>query len=120
MPSAQPGNAVLLERIENVRCDVQELGGLMRSHVDSQQKFEKDYVQAHTELDTKASSAHLRIDKIETSIATLSAQLGTLEKSVQPLVVMSKMLGWLAMLLGTSIVALIWGILTHQVQLIFP
>ncbi len=120
MPPNQPGNAVLLERIENVRCDVNALTSQIEKHIELRQEFLTAYTRAHTALEEKTLHAHGRIDKIETQIGLLTNQVSALEKSIQPLVFMSKVLSWLSVVLGTSIVALIWGILTHQVTLVFP
>jgi len=51
---------------------------------------------------------------------TLRQAIDSLQKSVQPLIFANKVMMWLAGILGTSIIILIWSLITGQAQVVFP
>ncbi len=123
MPPSQPtspSNGVLLERLENVACDVREVRDTLNAHATREQEFEKSYIRSHEQIVANCDQNTKRIDRLEGQLASLSHTIDELQRAVQPLIATNKILTWLAIALGGSIVALIWGILMHQVTVSIP
>lgn len=118
--ATSPGQGIVLERIDQLRGDVAELKDLFRKHVESQTTYERESAIVHAELDNKSSAAHRRLDEQEAIIKELSEQVQKLRDAIQPLVFTNKILTWLGLALGGSVLALIWSIVTHQVSLVIP
>ena len=92
--------------------------------------FEKTYIEEHAKLNGVATSAHARIDNHAIKIAEIKTELYELTKNtrtqlllltqaVQPLVMTSRVLMWIAGIVGAALTALIIAVITGQVQLVF-
>lgn len=112
-PQQGVSNAVLLEKIENLREDLAELSKAISYHLEAQVKFEQ---QSYSDRQLLKA----QVDNHEKEIAELRTQVRKLTDMIRPLIVTNRILTWLGGILMASVVALIWGILTHQVLLIFP
>ncbi len=119
MTPTTPNNNVRMETkmdgiiadLSEVKCDVKEIAKV-------QQANQIDYARSQVLMEQKADAAHERLDKHDTRLAEMEKNIADLTKSMAPLVVQSKVIGWLAVALGTSIIALIWGIITHTITLV--
>lgn len=98
-------NGVVLERIENMRCDVTEIKGDVKQLMG---------------LPGQMSQANSRLDDHDAEIKELRKQMQTVRDAIQPLIQTNKMLAWLAGIIGVSIVSLIWMMIIGQVQVVFP
>ena len=112
-PTPTPPNAVILERIDNLRSDIAELKTQVTCINDNQYRFEKTYVERHAEVVTMAEKNKERLDKLE-------PQVDRLIESIKPWVFQSRIIAWLAGIFGASVIALIWAIITHQVTIAAP
>lgn len=120
-PSASPANnQVILERIDAMRADVAELKGLFQQHTATQIAFERESAVVRADHESKLIAAHRRLDDLEKRDKERSDQIDALRAAVQPLIYTNKILTWLAVLLGGSIVTLIISIVTHQVTIVVP
>jgi len=101
------------ETVDTIKTDVKCLD-------QKQNAFEKTYIKEHQIVVSMATDnreevirAHRRIDEIEKSMKEL-------QRTIQPLVATNKILTVLGGILATSVIALIWSIVTHQVSIVFP
>ena len=120
MPPQPTSNAVLLERIENIIEKVDELAGDIRCNNGEFVKFAREYAGAHTQVVNSTEQAHKRIDELKTRMDALELSVKKMTDSIHPLIYTNKILTWLAGVLGVSIVALIWSIITHTLELTVP
>ena len=120
MPPTPTSNAVLLERIENVIKKVDALASDIKCNAADFTKFAKEYEGSHTLVVESDKQAHKRIDDLNKRMDAFDEAMKKLADSIHPLIFTNKILTWLAVLLGSSIVALIWSILTHTVELVTP
>jgi DNA repair exonuclease SbcCD ATPase subunit len=109
----QKSNEVIIERLTGLKEDLEKLNTVVTCLNENYQGFMTRYVQGHTEVEMKASAAHQRLDRLE-------PRLEGLEKAVAPLIMANKVIVWIAGVLGLSVIAMIWSVLTHQVQMVFP
>jgi len=119
-PSSPISNAVLLEKINNVLKNVEAMSSDIKCNANEFTAFAKEYVGSHTVVVEDTKRAHARIDELKKRMDAFEDALKELTESIHPLVFTNKILTWLAVLLGSSIVALIWSILTHTVELVAP
>ena len=103
---------VLLERIETVRDDAREIKSSVKCLDQNYRAFREEYTRGHVQVESSIERAHERIDENEEAI-------GNLRKAVEPLVPTYKVLLWIGGALGTSVLVLIWMLITGQVQLLF-
>jgi len=120
MPPTPTSNAVLLERIENVLDKVDGIATDVKCNANEFTAFAKEYAGAHVAVVEETKRAHSRIDELKLRMDQMDAAIKALTDSVRPLVYTNKILTWLAIGFGGSIIALIWAILTHTVELIAP
>ena len=120
MPAPQISNAVLLEKINNVLKEVGEMSSDIRCNSADFSRFANEYAGAHVEVVESTKNAHKRIDELKMRMDALDASMKRLTDSIHPLIYTNKILTWLAVGFGGSIMALIWAILTHTVELITP
>ena len=120
-------NEVIIERLEHLRCDIQEIKAALEKRGEQDQKFRDEYQREYAKVDGKTEKAHTRIDELNQRMAAMSTQtesnqkaLEDLQKAIQPLVTANKILVWIGGVLGVSTVALIWSLITGQAQLVFP
>lgn len=79
-----------------------------------------EYRTEHVRVVDKATSAHQRIDRLEGEVEKITVCMERMRDDIRPMISMNKILVWIGVGLGSSIIALIWSILTHQVALVFP
>ena len=120
MPPSQISNAVLLEKINNVLKEVGDMAGDIKCNANDFAKFANEYAGAHVKVVERADNAHSRIDELNKRVDALDAAMKKLTDSIHPLIYTNKILTWLAGVLGVSIVALIWSIITHTLELTVP
>ena len=120
MPPQPISNAVLLEKINNVLKEVGDMAGDIKCNANDFAKFANQYAGEHVKVVERADNAHTRIDELKLRMDALELSMKKLTDSIHPLIYTNKILTWLAGVLGVSIVALIWSIITHTVELIAP
>lgn len=114
MPPSQPINTgVILEKIENIQCDVGEIKTLLTNHVDAQIKFEAETL-------SNREVAKERMGALQAKVGNHEDRLEKVEKIVGRLAITDAILRWVALILMGSVITLIWGILTNQVTVNFP
>lgn len=79
-----------------------------------------EYQREHVRVIDMATSAHERIDHIELDVEKLTICVNQMKDVIQPVLFVNKILAWVLVAFGGSVVALIWAIITHQVSLIMP
>lgn len=114
-----PDTEVILERIERLGEGLREIASTVKEHNERERKFEQEYIKAHAELVNSTNNAHSRIADLKARVEANEKAIDELQKAVQPLIQANKILTWLAILLGSSIIALIWMIITHQVTIVW-
>lgn len=113
MPAASNNSAVIVERLETLRSDVADV----RNNVSQLHVFYREFHDTHT-VEQERISEEMRHQA--TRIDAVEKRLGIVEQGMHPLIVWGKIFAFVATMMGGSIVALIWSILTHQVTLVFP
>jgi outer membrane murein-binding lipoprotein Lpp len=124
MTTVSASAGVILERIDQLRCDVGNLSGRFDALSAGVEQFKLTYTAEHIKLVDQAVSAHKRIDdhdrRLEAMEAVLRAeQLSAAEISHQ-VKQMKAILVWVGTAVGVLVITLIWEILTHQMQLVVP
>ena len=104
---------VLMEMLTGIRCDIAELKAVQESMTASYQQFREAYSTEHVKVVIKAEAAHDRINSLE-------KRVNDLDMAVRPLIVWGKVFAFIASVLGASIIALIWSIVTNQVTIVIP
>jgi hypothetical protein len=124
---AQTSQQVLIERLSNLQADMTDIKGSIACFSGNLERLERLYLVEHEKLVGKVDAAFRRIDEQGARsdantrrIEDITNQLIKLEKSIQPLVFSNKILAWIGVTLGGSVIALIWMVITHQVTLVFP
>lgn len=120
MTPAAVSNQVVIERIETVRAMLESISGKLDKHIEAQAASERDIALKLQEIDSRSLAAHRRIDQHDQDIKNLAEQVQKLSDAIQPLVFANKILTWVAVGFGSSIIALIWGIITDRVSLVIP
>jgi hypothetical protein len=119
-PQEEVSNGVLLERIENLIKGQDDLIQLHRCHVDAQELFERD-TEKYRERQTGVNeNTKQRLNNHEKEIQDLRVEVDKLTRAIQPLIFTNRILSILGGLLMTSVMGLIWAIITHNVMLVFP
>lgn len=118
-------NAIIIERLNALACDTAEIKNKLDKHEEAQTTFRIDYEVRHANLEKKTEAAHARMDVFEKDLNKEREARAALEKSVKevtdkigPLLTQAKIVNWIAVILGTSIITLIWGILTHTITIV--
>lgn len=131
MPAtSQPASnnaAVLNERVVSIQSDIGEIKSSLACVSSNLERLERLYLVEHEKLSGRLDVTSRRLDEQITRsndntkrIEEITNQVIKLEKSIQPLIFSNKILIWLGGILGASVVALIWMIITGQVALVFP
>jgi len=120
MPPTPISNAVLLEKLDNVIKKVDGLSSDMRCNANEFTNFAKEYTGSHTQVVESDKQAHARINELKKRMDDFDDAMKKLTESIQPLIVTNKILSWLAIAFGGSVIALIWAIVTHTVELVAP
>ena len=106
-------NAVLLERIETLRDAIQKLETAI---VCSNQEF--------SNLRTEYNREHVRVvANTEKAIAKTEdheQRIRALEDAVKPIVLLTKVIGAVGVIMAGTLIAFLWTLITHQVQIVIP
>lgn len=132
----------LEERLNDIAQDVKELRTaiekLSNGYSGSQMTYTREHaVEEQALLTSKEQRAGFRLEldaikaahklefdamklKVESLEDTNTIKFADLAKLLEPLLLQSKIIHWVAAVLGASIIALIWAVLTHSVEIIRP
>jgi hypothetical protein len=124
MPTSTQNNrnsdAIVLEKIENLRCDIADMKKSLKDLYDSFNEFQRASLVDRTQIRDEVKSALRRIDTHDVQIETIASDIKKLEDSMRPLIFANKVLAFVSVALGSSVIILIWEIVLHKVQLVFP
>jgi hypothetical protein len=109
----QSQTAVILERIETVRCDISELKVSVMELTKVYQDFVVQYTRAHTEL--ASTTERNRYD-----LANHEKRLEALEALIKPLALQGKILAFIGSALGVLVIGFLWALLTQQFVVAVP
>lgn len=112
MATTQPNLGVIMEKIENIRGDVVDIKTMLSCHIEAQQKFEQ-------ETNTSRALLSEKVGQLQTDVGDHEGRIGKLEDIVKRLAVTDAILRWVAVAFMSSLIALIWALLTDQVHLTF-
>ena len=118
--TGQSNNAIVVERLENLRNGQSELKTAVDGMDDNLTKLIIEYRTEHERIVAAAQSAHVRIDNNNKRIAALETRMEDLAKAVTPLIYSNRILTFISSAFVLSIVALIWGLLTGSINLVVP
>lgn len=110
-PAGQPSNAVLLERVNALQCDLQEINAEMRKFFDEIRKFQLSYTESHTALVLRVNQTDARLDALEKLVGKLTGDMNR----IMPVY---RAVTWIAAILGASVIALIWSLITGQATIV--
>lgn len=123
MPAPSPASAqlgILTERIEaqsatlcEVRADIKAIGEAVTN-------LATEYRVEHARVVDRTHAAHQRIDGVERRLDALTSATDEMRKTIQPLIATSKVIMWLGGVVGVTLVAFLWSIMTGQVTVLFP
>jgi hypothetical protein len=142
-PNPQPKLDVILERLDNLKAGQLDIATNLSGVSCNFQNFQLNYAKAHETLAKDTEATMQRVSKIETAmgdmlpvltktetiesrlgvhdaaIKELEKKIGELADDIKPLIFVNRIFVWVGAALGVSIVGLIWGILTHHVELLY-
>lgn len=78
----RPNTAVILERLEGLRCDVSEVKGIMSAHMADERKARDEYLVEHAAVNSKVDAAHRRLDQLEPDVKSMKDTISKLEKAM--------------------------------------
>lgn len=102
---------VVLEKISRIRDDIAEIKTAVDDLSDGQEAFVRKSIEEHTILGESAKKHDLTIIVHEKRITNL-------EQAIQPLIVMNKIVAAVGSILVVTIVAFVWALITHQVNVV--
>ena len=111
---------VILEHLKNLDKGQADIKAIVESLEKEFQAFQRQYIGQYTQMVGRIEMAHARLDKLEPLVEAFRISMETLKNSIQPLITMNKLVIWIAGGVGLSIIGLIWSVITHRVELIFP
>jgi len=124
MPTSTQNNrnsdAIVLEKIENLRCDIADMKKSLKDLYDSFNEFQRASLVDRTQIRDEVKSALRRIDTHDVQIETIASDIKKLEDSMRPLIFANKILAFISVALGSSVIILIWEIVLHKIQIVFP
>lgn len=107
--------AVLLSRFDTVQGDLVDLSKTIRTMTEAWRLFEKEYLVAHIDVESRARAAHERLDLQQKQIELFETRLKDIEKLMPYLRSIAYILTALSVPATLSLVALLWQLITHQV-----
>lgn len=121
-PPTNTSNAVILERVEGVRCDLAKIDTLMTTHIEQERKAREAYLIEHASVVQKADAAHRRLDVLEPTVMKLQEGMTKLEKATEANTAAQKaqtirlnwifsVLTFIAAAIGTWLISQILGLL---------
>lgn len=109
-PAGAPsGNAVVLERIEGLRCDIAEIKATTNQHMAEDRKAREAYLVEHSNVVQKADAAHRRLDVIEPIVMELQRSVQTNNNQLEALNAKMAALIKIVVFIGTGIGAWLLG-----------
>jgi predicted RNase H-like nuclease (RuvC/YqgF family) len=105
-------NAVLAEKIDNLQTSINELKDTLRQLDGEQRQSELDAVRDHTRIEGKADAANNRLD-------IHSRRLEKVERDLPNLILAYRIMATVGGVLGVSVIALIWSLITGQAHITF-
>jgi len=114
-PNSPSSNAVILERIEGIRCDVGELKGILSAHMADERRAREEYLVEHAATVGKVDAAHRRLDVLEPMVTEMRTTISRLEKATlentaaQKLT--NKILAFIASAIGIWLINLFLGLI---------
>lgn len=112
--------AVIAEKLDVIAAGQNEIKAAVSSLDARMDAFERSSIKATAEMQSEVVRAHGRIIEHEKTLDEHSKQIKALNDVIQPMIYTNRVLGWLAGLIGASVLALLWAILVGQVQVVFP
>lgn len=76
-------NAVILERVEGIRCDLAKIDTLMTTHIEQERKAREAYLIEHAAVVQKADAAHRRLDVLEPTVLKLQETINYLRDATK-------------------------------------
>ena len=106
---------VIVERLDDIRCDVAGLVVKVDTLASSYQTFREDYIQRHSAVVSETARAHQRLDRVEAEVRELralatqqAAQYAELAHNVR---LMVRILGAIASGIGIWLLSQLLGLL---------
>lgn len=116
--------AIVLERIEQLKVDVNNLSGKFDLMSDNMQKFQLVYTAEHIKIVEQAAQAHKRLDVHDTRIQEIEQIVKSLQMCSSDMTnqvkQMKAILAGVVLMVAPLIITLIWEIITHQIVLVSP
>ena len=123
-----PSNIIIAERLEGLRQEMQEF---RRTNADDLRDLKISNAELAAAVRTLAETYKVEHVKVLKDVAALERRMDVIDdpkdgkltkliNEVQPLIFANRIMVWVFVSLGVSVIALIFSILTHQVTLVFP
>jgi len=115
---------ILVSEIQGVREDLKEIKSDIKCLTEWQTDFERHYNSEHVRVDSKADAANRRLDLLEPKVEKLEKairdEVQSIKDALHPLKLQAKIIVWVGVVLGMSIIGLIWSIIIGQAKVVFP
>jgi len=105
--------AVVVERVEQIYSIVSKVENKTEANGRAVDALVTRYEVEHSRVVDKAQAAHTRIDELKCTVEDL-------KKAIAPLIPAYKAIMWLGGVIGVTLVAFIWSLITGQVVVVVP
>lgn len=143
-PITPPKLDVIIERLSTLQDGQRDIGTNVSTLSCNFQNFQVAYTKSHEQLVATSENNMKRLDKVEKEITEIAdiipivtnnsedirkheAQIEEVNKklieladAIKPLIFVNRIFVWLCIAVGSSVVALIWGIITHKIAVTIP
>ena len=114
-----PTVAALMESIEKLGKDLAEIKATLDKHVADQVEFVISHEVRLNKLDTRVETVETDTRELEYDQKELTKQIRVNEKQIAALTFQARIVSWVAGVLGVSVIALIWSLITGHAALVF-
>ena len=110
-PTTQSNTGAILERIEDLKCDVQNMAKDIKDFFREVQDFRIEYARAHTQV-VADTNTH------KETLADHERRIKVLESVMSDFKIIKAVAVYLAVIITPAVFGLIWGIITHKITLV--
>jgi hypothetical protein len=113
---SEPSIDVILERITIMQQDITDIKILLAKNDEKLHAAMVDRIR----LGQETHAAHRRLDECQPRRELMERDIQEIRDVMRPLITANKIMAYLASALMASVLGLVWGLITGQVQLVIP
>jgi hypothetical protein len=113
---SEPSIEVILERMTIMQKDIGDIKRLLDKNEERLQLAMVERIK----IGQESHAAHRRLDECQPRRELMERDIQEIRDVMRPLITANKIMVYLASALMLSVLGLVWGLITSQVQLVFP